>query len=124
MLPFTVQFQAGSPPYEQVIYAVTKAIVAGQLRPGDRFPAVRTLSLELKINPNTAHKVVMALTDAGLLEVRPGVGTIVTTAPKASRERRQELLGTEVERLVVEARRLGLPIEDVLEAIHQHWKKL
>lgn len=124
MLPFSVQFQPGSPPYEQVIYAVKKALLAGQLRPGDRFPAVRTLSQELKINPNTAHKVVMALTQEGLLEVRTGVGTVVAAAPKATRARQRELLGDAVERLVVEARGLGLPVEDVVEAIHKHWSKL
>ncbi len=124
MLPFSVQFQAGSPPYEQVIYAVKKALVAGQLRPGDRFPAVRTLSQELKINPNTAHKVVMALTQEGFLEVRTGVGTVVAATPKATRGQQRELLGDAVERLVVEARGLGLPIEEVIEAIHKHWNKL
>ncbi|MEO8350566.1 MAG: GntR family transcriptional regulator [Chthoniobacteraceae bacterium] len=124
MLPFSVQFQPGSPPYEQVIYAVKKALVTGQLRPGDRFPAVRTLSQELKINPNTAHKVVLALTQEGFLEVRTGVGTVVAAAPKATRAQQRELLGDAVERLVVEARGLGLPVEEVVAAIHKHWNKL
>jgi GntR family transcriptional regulator len=124
MLPFTVQFLPGIPPYEQVIYAVKKAMVTGQLKPGDRFPAVRTLSQALKINPNTAHKVVVALTNDGLLEVHTGIGTVVAELPKATREQRRDLLGDEVERLVVEARRLGLPFEDVIEAVKKHWTKL
>ena len=77
MLPFSVSLRAGLPIYEQVIYAVTKAAVSGQLRPGDPFPSVRTLSQELKINPNTAHKIVAALIDQGLLAVLPGIGTVV-----------------------------------------------
>lgn len=124
MLPFLVRFLPGIPPYEQVIYAVKKAIVAGQLKPGDRFPAVRTLSQELKINPNTAHKVVAALTQEGLLEVRPGIGTIVTESPKATPAQRRELLGDQVERLVVEARQLGLSLNDLEEAVKKHWTKL
>ena len=35
MLPFTVRFRSGLPAYEQVLYAVRKAIAAGQLQPGD-----------------------------------------------------------------------------------------
>ena len=54
-----------------------KAMISGQLRPGDAFPSVRVLSRELKINPNTAHKVIVSLIAAGLLETRPGVGTVV-----------------------------------------------
>ena len=64
-LPFTVTLRAGEPIAEQVIYAVTRAIVTGQLLPGDAFPSVRILSQELKINPNTAHRIVAALTSDG-----------------------------------------------------------
>ncbi len=77
MIPFRVHFRPGVSLYEQVVYAAKKAIISGQLRPGDVFPSVRTLSKELKINPNTAHKVVGHLVSAGLLETRPGVGTLV-----------------------------------------------
>jgi GntR family transcriptional regulator len=58
LLPFTVALRPGRPLHDQVVFAVTKAIVTGQLRAGDRFPSVRTLSQELEINPNTAQKVV------------------------------------------------------------------
>ena len=124
MLPFSVQFQPGLPPYEQVVYAVRKAIVAGQLQPGDRFPAVRTLSQKLRLNPNTAHKIVVALTNEGLLEVRPGVGTVVAAPPRTPRGTQRAWLGAEIERLVVGARGLGLPLGEILEAVRAHWKKL
>ena len=124
MLPFDVQIRAGSSVYQQVVYAVKKAIVSGRLRPGDRFASVRTLSQELKINPNTAHKVVAALVDEGLLEVRPGIGTVVAQLPPASRRERSALLGVELERLVVEAKRLSLDAGDVIRAVSEHWEKL
>jgi DNA-binding transcriptional MocR family regulator len=60
VIPFRVHFRPGVSLYEQVVYAAKKAVISGQLRPGDPFPCVRTLSKELKINPNTAHKVVGA----------------------------------------------------------------
>ena len=60
MLPFSITLRSGVPIYEQVIYAVTRAVVLGQLRTGDAFPSVRALSQDLKINPNTAHKIVGA----------------------------------------------------------------
>ena len=124
MLPFSVQFRPGLPPYEQVLHAVRRALAAGQLRPGDAFPSVRTLSQELRINPNTAHKIVAALVAAGLLEVRPGLGTVVAAAPAASKAQRRQLLTEDVERLVVDARMLGLDVADVIAAIEAHWKRL
>jgi GntR family transcriptional regulator len=120
VIPFRLHFQPGLSLYEQVVYAAKKAIVAGQLRPGDPFPSVRALSKALKINPNTAHKVIGTLTAEGLLEVRPGIGTVVSV-PASRAADRSYLLKHELEHLVVEARKLGLSLEDVTEALANHW---
>jgi len=59
-----------------------------------------------------------------LLEVKPGIGTIVADAPRSTREQRSELLGGEVERVVVEAKKLQLEMEDVVAALRKHWDRL
>lgn len=124
MLPFTIALRAGVPIYEQVIYAVTRAIVTRQLRAGDPFPSVRALSQELKINPNTAHKIVAALIEDGLLAVRPGIGTVVAEGRQATAVERRGLLEDEAERLIVEARRNGLSLGDLVAAIRRHWARM
>lgn len=124
MIPFHVDFAPGVPVYEQIVYAATKCIVSGQLRPGDEFPSVRVLSRQLKINPNTAHKVVTCLADAGLLEVRTGAAAIVAERPPATKAERTNLLEREFEQLVVEAKRLGVELENIQEAIARHWARL
>jgi len=124
VLPFQLQFKPGQTVYGQVVYAAKKAVVSGLLRPGDRFPSVRQLSQELKINPNTAHKVVAALIEDGLLEVLPGIGTVVAKSQAPSRADRRALLSTEVERVVVEALKLELGLEDVTSAVTQTWQRI
>jgi len=47
VIPFRVPFRAGISLFEQIVYASKKAMVSGQLRPGDAFPSVRALSKEL-----------------------------------------------------------------------------
>lgn len=123
MIPFRLVFQPGISLYEQAAYAAKKAMVSGQMRPGDPFPSVRALSKALKINPNTAHKVVAHLIAEGLLEVRPGTGTVVASRASTPAER-SHLLKKELEQLVVEAKRLGLELDDVTAAVKQHWKRL
>lgn len=105
------------------MYAVKRAVATGQLAAGSRFPAVRTLSQELRINPNTAHKVVAALISEGVLQVHPGIGTVVAPPVAGSAEDRAALLNDELERLVVEARGLGLDEEKVTAAVRRHWRK-
>ncbi len=124
MIPFRLSFQPGLSLYEQVVYAAKKALISGQMRPGDAFPSVRALSKELKINPNTAHKVVTHLIAEGVLEVRAGIGTVVAVPPEATRKERKRLLEGEIEHLVVEAKKLGLELEQVLDAVADHWKTL
>lgn len=124
MIPFRVEFRPGVSLYEQIAYAATKAMISGELRPGDPFPSVRLLSRELKVNPNTAHKVISQLIGAGLLEARPGIGTVVATLPEARRVDKTQLLGYEIEQLAVEAKRLGITLEEVLASVSAHWKKL
>ena len=124
MIPFRVDLRPGVSIYEQIVYAAKKAIISGQIRSGDPFPSVRVLSKELKINPNTAHKVVTTLAASGLLETQPGIGTVIATIPEARRSERTQLLGPEVEQLVVEAKKLGIEIEDVLASVTTHWKRL
>jgi GntR family transcriptional regulator len=124
MVSFRVIFRPGVSLFEQVVYASIKAMVSGQLRPGDPFPSVRALSKELKINPNTAHKIVAHLVNEGLLETRPGIGTVVAVLPDSSRKERTQLLGHEIEELVVEAKRMGIELTEMLDAVSTHWKRL
>ncbi|MBL9219252.1 MAG: GntR family transcriptional regulator [Opitutaceae bacterium] len=124
MLPFSVTLKPGLPIAEQVIFAVKKAVVAGQLKPGQAFPSVRAVSQELQINPNTAHKIVAALVAQGVLVTTPAVGSVVAEQAAGDRAERAELLGAEVEWLVVEAKKLGLGLDDVQAAVAAHWKKI
>jgi len=109
---------------EQILFAVRKAVVTGQMRAGDKFPSVRVLSQELKINPNTAHKVIAALVTEGVLLTTPAVGSVVAERELGGKKERAELLGAEVEWLVVEAKKLGLELDDVQVALAAHWKRL
>ena len=82
------------------------------------------LAAEFKIHPNTAHRVVQHLIQERWLEARPGIGTVVAEMPEPRPGDRKRLLQREVEQLVVEAKRLELDIDDVIQAIEDQWAKL
>lgn len=124
MLPFALRLRPGLPIAEQVVFAVKRAVVSGQLQPGQAFPSVRTISQELGINPNTAHKIVAALVQEGVLVTTPAVGSVVAERAAGDRSERSALLGAELERLVVEAKQLGLTLEEVTAGLVKHWRKL
>src|SRR5437660_12136176 len=107
MIPFQISFRPGAPLCDQVVYAAKKAMISGQMRPGDPFPSVRVLSKELKINPNTAHKVVTHLVTSGLLETRPGIGTVVAELPESTGSDWTQWLGLELESEVFVSNNMG-----------------
>jgi GntR family transcriptional regulator len=124
MLPFSIDLKPGQPVAEQILFAVKKAVVGGQLSPGDAFPSVRTLSQELRINPNTAHKVIASLVAQGVIITTPAVGSVIAERAQGTGRERAELLGSELERVVVEAKKLGLTIDEVQAGLATQWKKL
>jgi GntR family transcriptional regulator len=121
---FRFSLRPGESIFDQVVYAAKKAFIGGEFQPGQPFPSVRTLAADLKIHPNTAHKVVQYLIQERWLEVRHGVGTVVAKPPEARAGDRKKLLQQEVEQLVVEAKRVGADLDAVLEAIENQWAKI
>ena len=109
---------------DQAVYAIKKASICGQMEPGEPFPSVRSLSATLKINPNTAHKVVARLTAEGLLEVKPGIGTVVAKPPSENSAARSSVLKKDLERVVVDAKFAGLKLEDLTAVLAYHWDRL
>jgi GntR family transcriptional regulator len=122
--PFKLTITPGKSIFDQVVFAATRAILSGALQAGQGFPSVRSLAADLKIHPNTAHKVIQHLIQERWLEVRPGIGTVVAEPPKARAGDRQRLLKEEVEQLVVEAKRVGADLDEVIDAIKTGWKNM
>jgi GntR family transcriptional regulator len=116
--------QPGQSIYEQLIFAAEKAILGGEFSPGQAFPSVRTLAAELKIHPNTAQKIIHQLVAERWLEVRPGIGTVVAERPAVRAADRRRLLKEDVERLIVEAKKVGVSLQDVVQALSAGWIEL
>ena len=119
-----IRLRPGESIFDQLVFAAKKAFVSGEFAPGQSFPSVRTLAAELKIHPNTAHKVVQYLIQEGWLESRPGLGTVVAERSETRSGERSTILQRQAEQMVVEAKRLGLDVADVTRVIEAEWSKL
>ena len=110
--------------FDQVVLAAVKAFLSGEFQEGQTFPSVRALAADLKIHPNTALKIVQHLIQEGWLESRPGIGTVVARRPEADSRERRRLVRHELEALVIEAKRVGMPLEELLETVTAQWRTL
>jgi GntR family transcriptional regulator len=115
VLPFSIQLQDGSPVSDQILLAVRRALLTGQMKAADAFPSVRTLSQELRISPTTAHKVVLQLKAAGWLTPRPGIGMVITIPDQPSKDERLAQLTPACRALIAEATDLNLTLEQLIK---------
>lgn len=124
MISFSIKLQPGQPIYEQIVYAVKKALANGQLKAGDRFPAVRAIGLALNVNPNTVQKAVTDLTAQGILQVYPGQGCFIAEKVPVSKEVQTKVLIPLIEHLLIEAAQHGVDEEELRQLIQKQWKIL
>jgi GntR family transcriptional regulator len=100
---------AKDPIYAQIVEQVARAIASGQLAPGDRLPAVRTLAGELVINPNTAARAYGILEQQGLVHTRTGCGTFVADPKLRDTDSAQlNILNDRIDNIITQAINLGI----------------
>ena len=75
---FTLNQNDDTPIYRQIIRQIEYAVLSGRLKCGDRLPTIRSLSVELKANPNTIAKAYGELEIRGILTTQVGSGTFIS----------------------------------------------
>jgi GntR family transcriptional regulator len=117
--------QSGVPIYVQLEEGVRHALAVGTLRPGERLPTVRALAKELAVAPNTVVKAYNELQRAGLIESRPGVGTVVVgDLEEVAREQQIEDLYRRLGVLVRDAVGLRITEDELWERLDAEFERV
>jgi GntR family transcriptional regulator len=107
------------PLYLQIMDEVRRALVLGTLRPEDPLPSVRELAAELTVNPRTVSQAYGELEREGVVYVRRGQGTFVSPGAHPDRQERRALARGVAKRALLDARRNGLGVEELVEAVRE-----
>ena len=107
------------PLYLQIMDEVRRALVLGTLRAEDPLPSVRELAAELVINPRTVSQAYQELEREGVVYVRRGQGTFVSPNARSDSEERHLLARGVAKRALLEARRNGLDVEELVQGIRE-----
>ncbi len=117
-MDITISLTDGVPIYRQIVNQVKYLVASGLLVPGEELPPIRTLSLQLKVTPNTVVKAYGELEVAGVVHKRRGSGTFVSEVRQqlALRERRR-ILEQRIDGLLAEAHQLNFTGDDILRML-------
>lgn len=91
--------------YEQVMDRLSDLMLIGALEPGDKLPSVRSLAVELSINPNTIQKAYIELERQGYVYSVKGVGSFVADMD-VIKENKKSIIYKELEELVDKSRKI------------------
>lgn len=96
------------PLFEQLASSVRRAILDGDLQPGERLPSAKEVARSLEVNMHTVLRAYQILRDEGLVDLRRGRGAVVVHTDPG-------LLAfvARVDQLLVDAARLGLSPREV-----------
>ena len=106
------------PLYEQIVDKFQMLILSGALEPNSRMPSVRSLAVELSINPNTIQRAYSELERNGFLYTVKGKGNYVAYSDSLKDVRKQEIL-EKLRDLKKEALGMGMTVKELTEFLEQ-----
>lgn len=77
-------------PYLRIVAEIKARITRGDLRPGDRVPSTREITRQWGVAMATATKAIATLRDDGVVDTKPGAGTVVRSATAVTRKQPKE----------------------------------
>ncbi len=113
------QFNSTEAVFIQIADRLRAEIVGGKYAPESQIPTVRQLAFEASVNPNTMQKALSLLESEGLLYTRSTVGRFVTSDIEVLNAARERMKHEAVQKLVSEARALGISNEELISLIKE-----
>lgn len=110
------------PIYEQIVEKLEKLIVCGALESNTKMPSVRTLAMELSVNPNTIQRAYAQLEQDGYLYTVVGRGNYVTSEKEWKRGLMKEIL-TELEHSFIKAKDSRVPRGEIVALLDRIYPK-
>lgn len=123
-----MQFNLTSSPqplFMQIAQAIEDAVFTGAFPEEMQIPSTTEISTQYQINPATVLKGINQLVDNGIIYKKRGVGMFVKEGAQAMiKAKRQSLFFREyVQKMLLEADKLGLSQKDLIKMIEKEYHK-
>lgn len=110
------------PIYEQVVEKLEHLIICGGLEPNSKLPSVRSLAMDLSVNPNTIQRAYTQLEQDGYIYTIIGRGNYVTDKSEWQAGH-FKLFKQNFNELLYQAKEAGIPRGELLSMIDSVYGK-
>lgn len=110
------------PIYEQIVDKLERLIVGGGLEANYKMPSVRSLAMELSVNPNTIQRAYADLEQNGYIYTVSGRGSFVAHECEWRSGKLAELTKN-LEEVLLKAKEAGMTMEATIEVVRKTFKE-
>ena len=111
-----IDYNDKHPIYEQIVNRFEALIISGALEPDEKLPSVRSLAVELSINPNTIQRAYAELERRGYIYTVIGRGNFVKNDSALAEIQLQKNL-KDLRLLLISCKESGVRREEILSCI-------
>ena len=117
-----IDYKDRRPIYEQIVEKFQQMIICGVMEPDSPMPSVRSLAMELSINPNTIQRAYMTLEQEGLIYPVKGKGNFVAETQQIQ-EKSKEDFRKEFLELVRRGINTGMTEEELMTLVQKGYEE-
>lgn len=117
-----LDYKDRSPIYEQVVERFKDLIINQVLEPDAQMPSVRSLAMDLSINPNTIQRAYAELERQGFIYTVKGKGSFVSKSSQFIQAKKEEIFQS-VFKLIAQAIRIGITEDQFIIKVKDGFKE-
>lgn len=117
-----IDYKDSRPIYEQLIDGIQDMIVRGVWVENDQLPSVRSLAMELSINPNTIQRAYQELERKGFIYSVQGKGSFVAPNDNLLEEKKKEVWQG-LKLLIAKAKDVGIEREYFVNKCEEFYRE-
>lgn len=120
---YAIDNQSRVPVYEQIVAQAERFVMMELLKADEPMQSVRSLSIELSVNPNTIQKAYAELERRGVIYVVPGKGSFISPQAKDKIAQSKLSLLADIENISAECALAGFEKSMILEAVERGYNR-
>ena len=112
-------FSNDKPIFQQLIDKISIDIISEKYKPGERIDAVRELSVDAGVNPNTMQRALTLIEESGLIYTKRGDGKFVTEDINVISDMREKIIRENVCKFISSMYSLGVENTEMLKILER-----
>ena len=115
-----MDFNTTIPIYLQIARTLKEEIAKGEIKAGEKFPSIREVASNYKVNPNTVQRSLALLDQEGIIYSKRGIGSFVNDDKAVIDKMRKDLSLEYIKSYIKSMEKIGYDEKQSLELLEEH----